>query len=81
GAISINGDLFEDSTILQMASATNNRQIDLIIGGPPCQGFSLSGSRIEDDERNKLFNAMVHAVEFFQPKAFLLENVPGLATL
>lgn len=81
GAIGMNGDLFQDSTILQMASATNNRQVDLIIGGPPCQGFSLTGSRIENDDRNRLFNAMVHAVEFFQPKAFLLENVPGLATL
>lgn len=81
GAVGMNGDLFQDSTILEMASATNNRQVDLIIGGPPCQGFSLSGSRIENDERNKLFNSMVHAVEFFQPKAFLLENVPGLATL
>lgn len=80
-AVGMNGDLFQDSTILQMASAINNRQVDLIIGGPPCQGFSLSGSRIENDERNRLFNAMVHAVQFFQPKAFLLENVPGLATL
>lgn len=81
GAIGMNGDLFKDSTILEMASATNNRQIDLIIGGPPCQGFSLTGSRIENDERNRLFKSMVYAVEFFQPKAFLLENVPGLATL
>lgn len=81
GAIGLNGDLFQDSTILEMASATNNKQIDLIIGGPPCQGFSLTGSRIENDERNRLFNSMVHAVQFFQPKAFLLENVPGLATL
>jgi DNA (cytosine-5)-methyltransferase 1 len=81
GAIGMNGDLFESSTILQMASAINNRQVDLIIGGPPCQGFSLTGSRIENDERNKLFKAMVHAVDFFQPKAFLLENVPGLASL
>lgn len=81
GAVGMNGDLFRDSTILEMASATNNRQIDLIIGGPPCQGFSLTGSRIENDDRNRLFNAMVRAVEFFQPQAFLLENVPGLATL
>lgn len=81
GAVGMNGDLFKGSTILEMASVINNREVDLIIGGPPCQGFSLTGSRIENDERNRLFNAMVHAVEFFQPKAFLLENVPGLATL
>ncbi|WP_262175666.1 DNA cytosine methyltransferase [Saccharococcus sp. Marseille-Q5394] len=81
GAIAMDGDLFQGSTILEMASLTNNKRIDLIIGGPPCQGFSLTGSRDENDERNKLFKAMVEAVNFFQPKAFVLENVPGLATL
>ncbi|WHX41178.1 DNA cytosine methyltransferase [Mesobacillus sp. AQ2] len=80
-AVAMDGDLFQNSTILQMASLTENKQIDLIIGGPPCQGFSLTGKRAEDDERNVLFKAMVNAVAFFQPKAFVLENVPGLATL
>ncbi|TCJ00988.1 DNA cytosine methyltransferase [Cytobacillus praedii] len=81
GAIAMNGDLFQGSTILEMAHLTDNKNIDLIIGGPPCQGFSLTGKRDEDDERNTLFEAMVNAVAFFQPKAFVLENVPGLATL
>ncbi len=81
GAIAMNGDLFQGSTILEMAHLTNNKSIDLIIGGPPCQGFSLTGKRNENDERNTLFEAMVNAVAFFQPKAFVLENVPGLATL
>ncbi|MGZ9784407.1 DNA cytosine methyltransferase [Bacillus cereus group sp. BfR-BA-01315] len=81
GAIAMNGDLFQGSTILEMAHLTDNKSIDLIIGGPPCQGFSLTGKRDEDDERNTLFEAMVNAVAFFQPKAFVLENVPGLATL
>jgi len=80
-AVAKNGDLFQGSTILEMASLTENKQVDLIIGGPPCQGFSLTGKREEDDERNSLFQAMVNAVAFFQPKAFVLENVPGLATL
>lgn len=81
GAVAMDGDLFQGSTILQMAHYTNNSNIDLIIGGPPCQGFSLTGTRNEKDERNTLFQAMVNAVSFFQPKAFVLENVPGLATL
>ncbi|URN92701.1 MAG: DNA cytosine methyltransferase [Candidatus Pristimantibacillus lignocellulolyticus] len=80
-AVAMDGDLFQSSTILQMASLTEGKQIDLIIGGPPCQGFSLTGKRAEDDKRNTLFQAMVNAVAFFQPKAFVLENVPGLATL
>lgn len=80
-AVAMNGDLFQGSTILQMADLTNNKNVDLIIGGPPCQGFSLTGKREENDERNSLFQAMVNAVAFFQPKAFVLENVPGLGTL
>ncbi|WP_231619548.1 DNA cytosine methyltransferase [Fictibacillus sp. 5RED26] len=81
GAIAMDGDLFQGSTILEMAHLTDNKSIDLIIGGPPCQGFSLTGKRDENDERNTLFQSMVNAVGFFQPKAFVLENVPGLATL
>ncbi|KML03285.1 DNA methyltransferase [Rossellomorea marisflavi] len=81
GAIAMNGDLFQGSTILEMAHLIDNKSVDLIIGGPPCQGFSLTGKRLEDDERNTLFKSMVNAVAFFQPKAFVLENVPGLATL
>lgn len=80
-AIAINGDLFQGSTIQEINNIINNKQIDIIIGGPPCQGFSLTGKREEDDERNSLFKAMVNAVAFFKPKAFVLENVPGLATL
>ena len=81
GAIAMDGDLFQGSTILEMASLIDNKNVDLIIGGPPCQGFSLTGTRDENDKRNTLFKAMVNAVEFFEPKAFVLENVPGLATL
>lgn len=81
GAISINGDLFQESTIFEMADRIDNKNVDLIIGGPPCQGFSLTGTRNENDVRNKLFESMITAVEHFQPKAFVLENVPGLATL
>lgn len=81
GAVAMDGDLFQSSTILEMAQRINNSNVDVIIGGPPCQGFSLTGTRNEEDERNTLFQAMVNAVAYFQPKAFVLENVPGLATL
>lgn len=81
GAIAMNGDLFEDSTILEMENLIDNEKVDLIVGGPPCQGFSLTGTRDENDARNRLFESMVKAVDHFQPKAFVLENVPGLATL
>lgn len=80
-AVVLNGDLFDPGTIFEMATLIKNKEVDVIIGGPPCQGFSLTGSRLEDDPRNTLFLSMVNAVAYFQPKAFLLENVPGLATL
>jgi DNA (cytosine-5)-methyltransferase 1 len=57
--------------------------IDVILGGPSCQGFSTHGRRTvwadPDDERNKLWRHMFGIVAAVRPKAFLLENVPGLA--
>lgn len=55
--------------------------VDVIIGGPPCQGFSIAGKRIIDDERNKLYKAFVSFVETFQPQAFVMENVPNILSI
>lgn len=57
--------------------------VDIIIGGPPCQGFSSLRpfrSSLEDDPRNNLFENFADFVNFFHPKAFVIENVVGLAT-
>ena len=55
--------------------------IDVIIGGPPCQGFSQKGKRLSlDDPRNYLFQQYVRFVDEFQPKYFVLENVPNIIT-
>ncbi len=54
--------------------------IDLIVGGPPCQGFSTSGKRSLDDPRNKLVFEYLEAIRIAQPKAFLMENVVGFTT-
>lgn len=53
---------------------------DVIIGGPPCQGFSIANrrARTEDDPRNSLFQHFIRAAEICQPQVLLLENVPGL---
>ncbi len=56
-------------------------EIDVIIGGPPCQGFSLSGKRLMDDPRNKLYKSYVEIVSFLRPKVFVMENVPGIVKL
>lgn len=58
-----------------------DKKIDVIIGGPPCQGFSLSGPRNFDDPRNKLYLSYLRLVEEIKPRAFVIENVPGLVAL
>ena len=58
-----------------------NENIDIIIGGPPCQGMSLSGPRKFDDPRNKLYLSYIRLVSEIKPKAIVIENVPGLLGL
>lgn len=53
-------------------------QVDVLIGGPSCQGFSAGGLRKIDDERNGLLLEFVRLVEELRPRAFCFENVPGL---
>lgn len=61
----------------------NGKTVDLIIGGPPCQAYSIAGraqspTGMKDDYRNFLFESFVKIVEHFKPKVFVFENVPGL---
>lgn len=61
------------------------KSIDLIIGGPPCQAYSLVGrgvmkDRVKYDKRNYLFRYYKNIVAHFKPKAFIFENVPGILT-
>lgn len=55
--------------------------VSVIIGGPPCQGFSVAGKRIIDDDRNKLYKSFVKFVAHFQPVAFVMENVPNILSI
>lgn len=63
------------------------KKVNIVMGGPPCQGFSLAGTRLGtsrelgrfiDDPRNKLYKEFVRFVDKFQPDFFIMENVPGL---
>lgn len=56
-------------------------ELDMVIAGPPCQGFSLTGPRNFDDPRNQLYLSVFGVVKKFKPKAFLIENVKGMKTL
>lgn len=79
-SIGIVADLFSE-TPKQISQKTGIKEIDLIIGGPPCQGFSIAGKRIVDDERNKLYKSFVNFVDFYKPKVFLMENVSNIISM
>ena len=71
----LNLDLFDDNSI------NNLPKTDIIIAGPPCQGFSLTGPRNINDDRNKLYLSVFKSLKKFNPKAFVVENVRGLMTM
>lgn len=55
--------------------------IDIVAGGPPCQGFSIIGQRDPNDPRNKLFKHFVKLITWIKPKVFVMENVFGLLSM
>lgn len=66
-----------------LAGLIGKTHVDLIIGGPPCQAYSIAGraqspTGMKDDYRNYLFESFVKIVDYFKPRAFVFENVPGL---
>ena len=67
----------------EIKSLIGNQIIDVIIGGPPCQGFSMAGNigrKFIDDSRNQLFREFARIVEIVQPSYFVMENVARLLT-
>jgi DNA (cytosine-5)-methyltransferase 1 len=70
----------QNVTGLQILQSAGCDEVDLIAGGPSCQGFSTHGKRIQDDPRNFLFKHFVRIVSEVRPKMFLMENVRGMLT-
>ena len=61
----------------------NKQKVDVIIGGPPCQAYSIAGraqdpNSMRDDYRNYLFESFVKIVDYYRPSVFVFENVPGI---
>lgn len=56
-------------------------ELDVVLGGPPCQGFSTYGQRRIDDKRNRLFLEFARIIDELQPRAFVMENVVGLLSM
>lgn len=63
-----------------LSDTLGDQPVDLIVGGPPCQGFSTLGDQNPADPRNNLFKRFVKIVEWLEPKCFLMENVNYLRT-
>jgi len=61
--------------------STEYKKFDIIIGGPPCQGFSIAGKRNITDTRNELYKSFVGFVDQLKPKAFVMENVPNIVSM
>ena len=69
-----------------LAKLIGHKRVDVIVGGPPCQGFSTArqvdganhGKRLKHDDRRYLYQHFLRYVEFFQPKVFVMENVLGM---
>src|SRR5690554_767621 len=80
GSKGLAADLFNE-TPKEISKKTGIKKADIIIGGPPCQGFSIAGKRIIDDERNQLYKSFVSFVKHYQPKVFLMENVPNIVSM
>lgn len=64
----------------ELKRLAGTEDVDLVAGGPSCQGFSTHGKRIQDDPRNFLFKHFVRIVDEVRPKMFLMENVKGMLT-
>ncbi len=77
----IHGDLTLDSTKNKIDFFINNHSIDMVCGGPPCQGFSHAGKRFIDDPRNQLFKEYWEVLRRVHPKVFVMENVEGIRTM
>lgn len=66
---------------LMEAGSFDAEDVDMIIGGPPCKGFSMAGERDPDDPRNSLFEEYIRIVKKLDPDAILMENVKGILTM
>jgi len=74
-------DMFADDAISKIKKSLPSGKVDVIIGGPPCQGFSLTGTRRESDKRNRLFYSVFELAKETSPSAIIIENVPGIVKL
>lgn len=74
-------DITDESTKRAIIDCAFENEVDIICGGPPCQGFSMAGKRFVDDPRNQLFKHYAEVVRGVAPKIIVFENVEGLLSM
>lgn len=74
-------DIRNEEVKKDLYKSVKNKNVDVIVGGFPCQGFSMAGNRIVTDQRNTLYLEMFEIVKKLKPKVIVMENVPGLRTM
>lgn len=77
----VRNDNFSEELVENIIASGNEPSVDVVIGGPPCQGFSVFGLRKETDPRNDLFLSYLKVIQALRPKYFVMENVPGLVMM
>lgn len=70
-----------DKNVINSITKKWKNNVDIIIGGFPCQGYSLAGKRNPDDPRNQLYKYTIEIIDKVKPKIFLLENVKGILSM
>ena len=76
------GDIVESSTKEKIFKILSNKEsVDIVVGGPPCQGFSNAGKRLIDDPRNRLYKEFIDIVTSTCPRVVLMENVEGILSM
>lgn len=71
----------KDLTYEKLTQHIGNQKIDVVVGGPPCQGFSTAGKQWINDPRNRLFVEYIRIISLVKPKYVVMENVPPILTL
>jgi DNA (cytosine-5)-methyltransferase 1 len=76
----IRQDITEPDFLDNLLKKLNNKEIDVVCGGPPCQSFSLAGKRKKFDKKDDLFAHYLKVIRSLRPKYFVMENVKGILT-
>ncbi len=77
----IEGDITLPQTKESLYMTVGNEKINVIIGGPPCQGYSIAGNRNPDDPRGQLYLDFIEVIDHLKPDFFVMENVKGLLNM